>query len=113
MIDRSDYPTEPGYKALGPSADAAEAIAGVAGTLRNQVRSTIAAAPQGLTVDEVAAKLNKSVLSVRPRAAELHRQGEFRQTGTGGKNASGMSASIWVTAPPLSPDQADSSEVQK
>jgi hypothetical protein len=47
MIDRSDYPTEPGCKALGPSADAAEAIADVAGTLRDQVRSTIAAAPQG------------------------------------------------------------------
>jgi hypothetical protein len=113
VIDRSDYPTSPGYKALGPSVDAAEAIAGIAGTLRDQVRSTIAAAPQGLTADKVAAKLNKSVLSVRPRDAELHLQGEIRQTGTEGKNASGMSASIWVTAPPLSPDQADGSEVQK
>jgi len=105
MIDRSDYPDQPGFKAHGPSEQAAAAIAGIAKTLRDQVRNTIAAAPQGLTADEVATKLNKSVLSVRPRVAELHRQGEIRQTGTRGKNASGMTASVWVLSPPL-PTQA-------
>ena len=97
----SIYPDAPGFKVPGPSEQAAKAVAGIAKTLRSKVLSTIAAAPHGLTADEVATKLNKSVLSVRPRVAELHRLGEIRQTGTRGKNVSGMTASVWVLAPPL------------
>jgi hypothetical protein len=101
MIDRFDYPDRPGFKVSGPSEQAATALTGMAGPLRDQVRSTIANAPAGLTADEVAARLGKSILSVRPRVAELHRQGEIRQTGTRAKNASGMTASVWVLSPPL------------
>jgi hypothetical protein len=93
------YPDRPGYKVSGPSEQAA--IASIAKTLRDKVLATIAAAPQGLTADEVAGKLNKSVLSVRPRDAELHRLGEIRRTGSRGKNTSGMTASVWVLSPPL------------
>jgi hypothetical protein len=95
------YPNLPGFRVSGPSELAATAIASIAKTLREQVRNTIAAAPNGLTADEVAAQLNKSVLSVRPRVSELHRQGEIRQTGSRGKNASGMTATVWVLSPPL------------
>jgi hypothetical protein len=95
------YPDAPGFKVSGPSEQAATAVAGMAKTLRDQVRNTIAAAPHGLTADEVAARLNKSILSVRPRVSELHRQGEIRQTGTRGKNASGMTATVWILSPPL------------
>jgi hypothetical protein len=101
MIDRPDYPDRPGFKVPGPSEQAAAAVAGMAKTLRDQVLSTIANAPAGLTADEVADKLHRSVLSVRPRVSELHRQGEIRQTGARGKNESGMSATIWVLSPPL------------
>jgi hypothetical protein len=100
MIDRPDYPDRPGFKVSGPSEQAAAAVAGMAKTLRDQVLRTIASAPRDLTADEVAAKLNRSVLSVRPRVSE-HRQGEIRQTGSRGKNNSGMSASVWVLSPPL------------
>jgi hypothetical protein len=95
------YPDRPGFKASGPSEQAAKAIEGIAKTLRDEVRNTIAGAPQGLTADEIAGRLNKSILSVRPRVSELHRQGEIRQSGARGKNESGMSASIWVISPPL------------
>ncbi len=95
------YPVQPGFKVSGPSEQAATAISGKAKTLRDQVLRTIAAAPQGLTADEVASKLNRSILSVRPRVSELHRQGEIRQTAIRGKNDSGMSASVWTLAPPL------------
>lgn len=101
MIDRLDYPTSPGFKAAGPSQEAAQAVAGMAKTLRDQVLRTIAASPHGLTADEVASKLNRSILSVRPRVSELHRQGEIRRTSIRGKNDSGMSASVWTLAPPL------------
>ena len=102
MIDRLNYPDVPGFKVAGPSQEAAQAVAAVAKTLRDQVRTTIASAPQGLTADEVAGKLNRSILSVRPRVSELHRQGEIRRTSIRGKNDSGMSASVWTLAPPLS-----------
>jgi hypothetical protein len=99
--NRSDYPDQPGFKVPGLSEQTAAAVAGMAKTLRNQVRSVIASAPAGLTADVVADKLHRSVLSVRPRVSELHRQGEIRQTGARGKNESGMSASVWVLSPLL------------
>lgn len=95
------YPDAPGFKVSGPSEQAATSIAGVARTLRDRVLWTIAAAPHGLTADEVAARLHKSILSVRPRVSELRRQGEIRQTSKRGKNESGMSASVWIVAPPI------------
>ena len=49
---------------------------------------------------QVAEKLNRSILSVRPRVAELHRKGDIRPSGRG-RNESGMSASLWVMSPPL------------
>ena len=97
----SEYPDAPGFKTSGPSEEAAHAIAGFAPTLRDRVLAAIGEAPQGLTADVVACRLNKSVLSVRPRVSELHRLGEIRQSGARRKNVSGMTASIWVIAPPL------------
>lgn len=100
------YPDHPGHKAAGPSEAAATAIAGTAKVLRQQVLQIIAASQHGLTADQVAAKLNRSVLSVRPRVSELRRQGEIRQASQRGKNDSGMSASIWIVAPPLAGEGA-------
>jgi hypothetical protein len=95
------YPDRPGSRVPGPSEQAATAVTGMARPLRDQVLSTIANAPAGLTADEVATQLGKSILSIRARVAELHWQGEIRQSGTRGKNASGMSASVWILSPRL------------
>jgi hypothetical protein len=64
------YPDAPGFKAPGPSEQAATAISSTAKTLRDQVLETIAKAPAGLSADAVAERLCKSVLSVRPRVSE-------------------------------------------
>lgn len=95
------YPDAPGFKAHGPSEQAARVIAGTAKNLRAKVLQAIVDAPNGLTADEVATRLNKSILSVRPRVSELRRTGEIRQTDKRGKNDSGMSASVWIVAPSI------------
>jgi hypothetical protein len=102
-MSENTYPIEPGFKAVGPSQEAAEAITGLASTLRDLVRQTIARHPGGITADDVAFKLNRSILSVRPRVSELRRLGDIRQAEGRGKNQSGLSASRWVIAPPLQP----------
>jgi hypothetical protein len=98
------YPDAPGFKASGPSEQVATAISSTAKTLRDQVREVIAMSPSGVTADDVAFKLNRSILSVRPRVSELRRLGDIRQAEGRGKNQSGMSASRWVIAPPLQPE---------
>jgi hypothetical protein len=111
------YPDSPGFKASGPSEQAATAISSsTAKTLRDQVLKTIANAPAGLSADAVADRLGRSVLSVRPRVSELRRLGEIRPTTARAKNESGMTATIWVQSPPLpGPDPAgtDDREVRR
>ena len=87
----------------------------IASSLADQVREVIANSSSGITADDVARRLNRSILSVRPRVSELRRLGEIRQSGARGKNESGMSASMWVIAPPLQPEypSLDHPEAQK
>jgi predicted ArsR family transcriptional regulator len=95
------YPDAPGFKAHGPSQDAAKAISGKANRMRAAVLAKIAQNPAGATADEIAHELGLSVLSVRPRVSELKRSGEIRQTTMRRKNESGMTATVWQLAPPL------------
>jgi transposase len=88
------YPDQPGFKAPGPSEQAAQAICSTAKKLRDQVLKIIAEAPAGLSADAVADRLGKSVLSVRPRVSELRRLGEIQPTTQRVKNQSGMSATV-------------------
>ncbi len=89
------YPDAPGFKASGPSEQAATAIGTTASKLRAAVLAQFAAYPSGATADEVAKDLNLSVLSVRPRVSELKRLGQIRETGGRRKNQSGMTATVW------------------
>jgi predicted transcriptional regulator len=95
------YPDTPGFKAPGPSQDAAKAISSTAARMRAAVLAKIAQHPAGATADEIAHELGLSVLSVRPRVSELKRAGEIRQTTMRRKNESGMTATVWQLAPPL------------
>jgi hypothetical protein len=99
-FDISDtYPHYPGFKVSGPSEDTAKAVAPIAATLREQVLNAIArAGSSGGTADEIAHDVDRSILSVRPRVSELHREGMIRPSGARGRNASGMTATIWVLA---------------
>ncbi|SHN66584.1 hypothetical protein SAMN05444170_1000 [Bradyrhizobium erythrophlei] len=106
------YPDQPGYKSLGPSEQAAVAVCNTAKALRDQVLRTICDSPAGLSADAVADRLGKSVLSVRPRVSELRRLGEIQPTTQRVKNASGMSATVWVQSPLPSPVAADLDDLE-
>lgn len=92
------YPNEPGWKEPTTSRDAARQVAGDAALLRERVFTAIAAAgARGITADQAAAAVERSVLSVRPRVTELAKADPPRITPTGERraNESGMSARVW------------------
>lgn len=91
----STYPTVPGYKADGPSAEAAAAVTRDAATLRAECLALLQG--EDMTADEAADRLGESVLSVRPRFSELVMRREIRDSGQRRKNLSGKSATVWTT----------------
>jgi hypothetical protein len=97
----SNYPDTPGYRALGTSKDAAEAVAPVAVRLRGRVLAGFKDALDGMTADEMASRLNLSILAVRPRCSELVRLGELQRTAERRKNSTGMSAAVLRISDPL------------
>ena len=91
----SGYPNTPGSKREGTSADAAEAMAARAPNLRAATLAAIRAS-EGLTADEVADVLGGlSILSIRPRVAELARLGAVVDSGARRRNHSGRPAIVW------------------
>ena len=94
-VNSERYPETPGAKVVGTSKDAAEKIAPHAKTVRRDVLKEYAtASDDGLTPDEAAKLVGNSVLTVRPRCAELKRLGHIKSTGETRKNASGHSANV-------------------
>ena len=82
-----------------PTGDALHATArtniGRTERLRSLVLEVLAAAPGGLTADEIAAKLAESVLAVRPRVSELFHAAKIEKTGERRLNQSGLAAHVW------------------
>ena len=103
--DRLFYPDSPGYRVPGPSQEAARAMRGRAATLRLRVLDLLHRHPNGLTTDEILARLNVSRPSGQPRVSELRRMGEIVATGERRQNASGMTATVWKIALPLPSDE--------
>lgn len=94
------YPAAPGYKAPGPSEDAAARVSGAAAVMRARVLEVFKNHyPQGRTADEVAAELNLSVLSARPRVSELRHSGALVDSQSRRRNESGMTATVWRFVP--------------
>lgn len=90
------YPQTPGFKASGPSEQAAERVSGVAAAMRARVLQVFKNHyPQGLTADEVAGHLHLSVLSIRPRVSELRALGNIADSQARRKNESGSPATVW------------------
>ncbi len=92
------YPHAPGYTEQTTSRLAAGAMRETASVLRARVLAEIVAAPDGMTADEVATALQRSVLSIRPRVTELYKQGKIGRTGDRRTNASGMTAHVYRAA---------------
>lgn len=92
----TSYPAMPGSKGTGTSALAAQAMSGSAAIIRDRCMAILRDSSDGLTADEVAARLGASVLTVRPRISELKRLGSIVDTKRRRRNASGNTAAIWI-----------------
>jgi hypothetical protein len=97
LAPAAQYPERPGFKAFGASKEAAGQAAGSAARLRRAVLAELRVRPG--TADEIAARLRRSVLSIRPRVSELKAMNEITTTGERRPNESGMSASVWQVTP--------------
>ena len=96
LFDLPPAPRMPGYKERTTSREAALRIAGEAHTMRGEVLQAFRDVwPAGLTADEAAAMVGRSVLAIRPRISEIKDAGQIEATESRRKNASGMSARVW------------------
>ena len=95
-MDLFTYPASPGFKEATTSREAAASMARQAPRLRDRCRQALRAGPA--TADEIAERLNLSILAVRPRITELHRLGLVRETGERRANESGRFAKVWRAA---------------
>lgn len=93
MGDKPVYPDAPGFKERGGTSEAAaKATEPRVGSLRAQALAEITRLPG--TPDEIAARLNKSVLAIRPRITELIDMGLVRKSGKTRPNDSGHEAAV-------------------
>lgn len=93
-----NYPLIPGAKGGETSFEAAASVERRAQHLRGVISKMLADPNNdGMTADEIAMRLNESVLSVRPRVSELHRRGAVGDTGLRRFNASGHRAIVWTS----------------
>lgn len=89
------YPSAPGWKteSVETSRQAAFSVKAEARTVRANCLAALRGA--AMTADEVADLLTLSVLTVRPRVAELKTQGLVEATVERRLNVSGKSAVVW------------------
>jgi hypothetical protein len=96
------YPARPGFKEATTSRDAAEKVVPIAKGLRDNVLVVLRAVwPEGLTADEVAAKVHKKEFSIRPRLSELRAMRAIEPRTVKGvverrPNESASDAIVWV-----------------
>lgn len=90
------YPKRAGYKEANTSKEAAQAVeaTGRAARLRDDVLAYFQAGRQA-TADEVAEALEESVLSIRPRVAELKAAGLIVETGVRRRSSTSRSSHVW------------------
>lgn len=75
---------------------AAQAISSHAKTVRDRVLAFLKERhPASFSADQIAAGLDESILTVRPRVSELLRGGLIEPTAERRTNKSGMSAQCW------------------
>lgn len=90
------YPELPGWKSTDTSREAARSTP--ASVIQSRIILAFRTAKQrnGFTADEMAATLNESILTIRPRFSELRLKGEIIDTKIRRKNRSGKSAIVWA-----------------
>lgn len=83
-----------GFNGTTTGAEAAQAAAPTAETLRRRALAALVAYGP-MTADEIAEKLGEPILSVRPRVSELRASGSVEPTNTRRPTAAGNSAQVW------------------
>ncbi len=76
------------------SAEALASVAPSTSALRTTILKRLAA--RACTADEMAGRLEETVLTIRPRFTELRQAGLIRDTGERRKNISGRNAAVWA-----------------
>lgn len=94
---RASYPDAPGYRDRDTSRAAAVSMSHTAPILRQMCLKALTEHGPA-TADEVADRLELSVLSVRPRFTEMLHGGLIADTGSRRANASGRMAKVWRKA---------------
>ncbi|MCB2114273.1 MAG: hypothetical protein R3C42_07355 [Parvularculaceae bacterium] len=93
------YPDGPGHRNVDTSMAAADAMAPKLGRLQRMAAAAIRdAGADGLTADELAARLDLDRASIQPRTSELKRKGIIRDSGRRRRNVSGKAAIVWIEA---------------
>jgi len=88
------YPTTPGsQKGAAPTSAQAAPVQSEAQTLRDTCLRILK--KEALTADEVADRMCKSILAIRPRITELNKQHLIEDSGQRRVNASGKNAVVW------------------
>jgi hypothetical protein len=91
------YPNAPGHRNVETSIAAAEALAPKLGRLQRMAEAAIRdAGNDGLTADELAARLDMDRYSIQPRTSELKRKGLIQDSGLRRPNCSGKLAIVWI-----------------
>lgn len=93
----SDCPDEPGHRGVETSVMAANQLAPKLGRLQQMALQAIRdVGVEGLTADELAARLAMDRYSIQPRTTELRRKGHVRDSGRRRPNTTGKMAIVWV-----------------
>lgn len=95
------YPDAPGVRKGAPSTsqEAATALAPQLGRLQKLTLAAIQdAGLNGLTADELAARLEMERWTVQPRTSELKAKGLIADSGNRRKNVTGKRAVVWIGA---------------
>jgi len=96
-LDFTLYPNIPGSAPIDTSEEAAESMRASARTLRAKALEALRRYGP-LTADEIAGKIGKTVLAIRPRVTELFKMGRIEDTGSRRRNDSGRRAVVWRVA---------------
>ncbi len=91
-----EYPDVPAARPTDTSMLAADGVAEDAPDGRRLVVDVITASVSGLTADQAAEEIGRTVLYTRPRVAELKRQGLIIDSGERRENLSGRPAIVWI-----------------
>lgn len=90
-----------GYKAAGPSQEAAVLQDSRTLIIRALVLECLEAARSPLSADEIAEAIEIDFISVRPRVSELHHEGKIRDSGSRRPSRYGRLVTGWELSPHL------------